>query len=174
VFDTGGTTPLAGDAFLIELLAGSNLDALERIGEPVPSLTGHHAGYFDGGIREIASVPPGGAAVLQLCAGESRCGDSFETALTEGCHWGVCWGFPFRLVSSAELLPRIESPIPGDGVRFGVFLRGIPGREILVQRSVDLEKWEDWLTLTATGAPRELVDDETSSRPWAFYRAAVR
>jgi hypothetical protein len=68
--------------------------------------------------------------------------------------------------------PRLESAVLDDsGCRVSV--RGEAGQSVLVQRSHDLEAWEDWVSLTASGSSQEVVDPRAASRPLQFYRAVT-
>src|SRR5438045_9762204 len=58
-----GTTKISGSGYMAELLAGpapDNLSAVATTG----FLTGVGAGYFQGGVVTISSLPPGAAAGL--------------------------------------------------------------------------------------------------------------
>lgn len=52
-----------------------------------------------------------------------------------------------------------------------LFLEGVPGQTLQLERSYDLTTWEPWQTLTATGGRQEFVDPLPVSRPCRFYRA---
>lgn len=55
----------------------------------------------------------------------------------------------------------------------GVSVMGPPGWPIRVQRSADLTRWQDWRTLSSSGAPVEFSDPEAGAHPHRFYRAVA-
>jgi hypothetical protein len=70
-----------------------------------------------------------------------------------------------------QTLPRFESPARFSDSNFHLFVKGEMGQIIGLQRSHDLERWEDWLSVIGTGDTQEIVDDGAASEPMRFYRA---
>jgi hypothetical protein len=64
------------------------------------------------------------------------------------------------------------SPEPAGYVRLSVF--AVPGVNVLLQRSDDLQRWQDWTDVRMGTEPVELVDMENSPDARRFYRAVVR
>jgi hypothetical protein len=54
-----------------------------------------------------------------------------------------------------------------------LFVSGDPGDAICIQRSPDLKAWADWVILTGTGNPQEVVDPTAGSGASRFYRAVI-
>jgi hypothetical protein len=84
VFDSDGTTRLAGPGYLAQLYAGPSAEALAPIGPAVPFRIGPAAGYVNvgtHGTRIIASVTAGEVAAVQVRAWDSSRGPSYEQAL---------------------------------------------------------------------------------------------
>ncbi|MGE3310188.1 MAG: SdrD B-like domain-containing protein [Limisphaerales bacterium] len=92
IFDTDGTTPLAGPAFLAQLYAGPSESDLAPVGVAVPFRTDLGAGYIDnrgGSIRVVPTVQPGGRVFLQIRAWDASKGWSFDEAVENGGRSGA-------------------------------------------------------------------------------------
>ncbi|MBL9135953.1 MAG: carboxypeptidase regulatory-like domain-containing protein, partial [Verrucomicrobiales bacterium] len=89
VFDTDGVTRLSGEAFVAQLWAGPNADALAPIGEPLAFRTGDGAGYFFSEIRSIPTVSPGATAFAQIRAWQRSAGATFEAAVANRGKYGM-------------------------------------------------------------------------------------
>lgn len=82
--DCDGVTKLAGPDWLAQLYAGPTGTAeslLEPVGVPVEFRSGSQAGYFNGDIVAIPSVPPGAPAVAQVRVWEAAAGPRYEAAM---------------------------------------------------------------------------------------------
>jgi len=66
---------------------------------------------------------------------------------------------------------RFLPPMRLDASGFRTLFEGDPGQVVRLQRSQDLKAWEDWMPVTATGTPQEVIDSDAVSRPRQFYRA---
>lgn len=84
VFAVDGVTRLDGDGFVAQLYAGPSADTLSPIGGAVAFSSGARAGYFFGGTRVIATVPPGGVAFVQVRVWAGAFGSTFEAAWAAG------------------------------------------------------------------------------------------
>ena len=89
VYDLDGTTPLAGDRYLAQLYAGPTAGGLAPIGAAIPFNTGNIAGYWRGGIRNVASVVPGDSAYARVHVWETGRGRTFEEARSAGSKVGT-------------------------------------------------------------------------------------
>ena len=49
-----------------------------------------------------------------------------------------------------------------------------PGQQVQLQRSRDLNQWEDWTIVNADGSAQEVPDPDASSQPAQFYRAVIK
>ncbi|MBL9137916.1 MAG: hypothetical protein JNK85_18770, partial [Verrucomicrobiales bacterium] len=109
VFDTDGTTKLAGTGYLAQLYAGPTESALTPIGATVTFRTGVAAGYFDSGsdsTRTITSVPPGGKAYVQVRAWDGTKGGSYEAAQSAGGKAGS--SSVFSVTTGGGLVPPAQ------------------------------------------------------------------
>jgi hypothetical protein len=91
VFDSDGTTRLAGPGFVAQLYAGTNTTQLAPVGEPVHFRTGPDAGYWGidaGAVRIFDPVPPGSIAYVQVRVWEVAGGSTYEQALLAGAKVG--------------------------------------------------------------------------------------
>ncbi|MCL5098251.1 MAG: hypothetical protein M1608_12140 [Candidatus Omnitrophica bacterium] len=84
VFHMDGTTKLSGSNYLAQLCGGPSLNRMQSLGESVPFLTGTNAGYFDGGIRVLTNVPPGGTGYFVVRAWDCESGSTWEEAAVRG------------------------------------------------------------------------------------------
>lgn len=95
VFDTDGSTRLAGTGFRAALYAApasSPDSALAMVGASLPFRTGAGAGYIDGtagSTRTLPGVPEGGTAKLQVRAWDATKGSTYEAAQAAGGKTGV-------------------------------------------------------------------------------------
>jgi hypothetical protein len=82
IFDSDGTTPLAGNGFMADLYwaAGTVTDSttLAALNLPAPFNSGAQAGYFTGGQRTIPGQPTGNVITVQVRAWNTA-GGSFPT-----------------------------------------------------------------------------------------------
>ncbi len=83
VYQSDGVTPLSGSQFMAELLAGPTANNLASIAT-TGFLTGAGAGYFIGGTRYLASVPPGDTAWVQVDVWNTASGATFTQAKSSG------------------------------------------------------------------------------------------
>jgi len=115
VFDSDGTTPLAGIGFLAQLYAGPSADALAPIGPAVPFRTGLAAGYVSPGVdssRTITTVSPGAVAAVQIRAWESVAGPSYELAVVNGGKTGHS-DILSIVTGGAGAPPAVPAPLDG-------------------------------------------------------------
>jgi len=89
VYDTDGTTLLAGAAYLAQLYAGPTAEQLAAAGTPVAFRTGILAGYFNGGSVELTNVGPTATAYAQVRVWAAASGASYEAAVAAGGKAGV-------------------------------------------------------------------------------------
>lgn len=89
VFDTDGTTPLAGDAYAGQFYAGPSADDLLPVGEPHAFRAGANAGYLHSSSPRIPSVPEGAIAWVQLRAWDRTAAATYEAALAAGARSGA-------------------------------------------------------------------------------------
>ena len=88
VFDTDGSTPLAGAGYLAQLYyraAFATNAPLTAVGSPVPFGVGPNAGYWSpltngAATLTLANVPAGQAAVVQVVVWEAAKGSTYEAA----------------------------------------------------------------------------------------------
>jgi len=90
VFHNDGTTRLAGNTFMAELLGGSSAGSLSSIGTTPFLPAGPGAGYFLGGTRVITGVNEGALAFIQIRAWDTARGASYALAFASGAPdaWG--------------------------------------------------------------------------------------
>jgi hypothetical protein len=88
VFDTDGTTLLAGTDYLAQLYAGPDAGSLAAVGVATAFRTGAGAGFIVGGTVATPSVAPGAAASVQMRAWKASDGATFEAAQAAGL-WGM-------------------------------------------------------------------------------------
>jgi hypothetical protein len=190
IYDVDGHTGLSGPAFLAQLYAGLTASDLRPIGAAVPFRIGAAAGFFDGSVRTITTVPGGQIAILQVRAWESRSGTSFEQAFATGGKTGsselfsLVTGnlitdnnpptFPVNLVglqsfslSTPQIVPtsteaRLE--ISSDGLT----LIG-NAESCCIEVSTDLVTWTILRKVEAAGVSR-VIDTEAAKHPQRFYR----
>jgi hypothetical protein len=67
---------------------------------------------------------------------------------------------------------RFEGGLNTDPAGFHLFFRGGADQPVRLQRSRDLETWEDWVTLLGTGGRQEVFDPSAGSASSLFYRLA--
>jgi hypothetical protein len=91
VFDSNGTTLLAGAAYMAALYAGPDDQSLAQVGAAVVFRTGTREGYVDitSPDRTISTVAAGGSARIQIRAWEAAGGATYEAALAGGFKTGV-------------------------------------------------------------------------------------
>jgi hypothetical protein len=74
------------------------------------------------------------------------------------------------------------TPLTGPPLSFGpvhagpngmkLLLQGLPGLNVDIERSGDLQQWQSWTSELLGTGPMELTDPEAN--PWQFYRAKIR
>ena len=57
---------------------------------------------------------------------------------------------------------------------FEFLLSGPPGVTVLLQRSTDLQNWQDWQTRTIAEMVTVVSDSEAATHPRLFYRAQLQ
>ena len=57
---------------------------------------------------------------------------------------------------------------------FELLLSGPPGLTVLLQRSTDLQNWQDWQTRTIAEIGTLVSDSEATTHPRLFYRAQLQ
>jgi len=104
VYDTDGTTTLAGTAFSAQLYAGTSADSLSAVGSVLSFRTGAAAGFVSGG--GAVTVPFTTAGFFQMRAWESAGGASYEAAVAAGKHFGKSETF--------SVTPTVAPATPAD------------------------------------------------------------
>jgi YVTN family beta-propeller protein len=61
-----------------------------------------------------------------------------------------------------------------DPASFELLLSGPPGLTVLLQRSADLQNWQDWQTRTIVDIGTSVSDSEAATLPRLFYRAQLQ
>jgi hypothetical protein len=106
--------------------------------------------------------------------GNSAFQSAYSEVFASGENVFVATGAEGLLVLEAFRDPaalRLETrpPLTAGTFRFQIDgTQGISGR---IQRSIDLEAWEDWIPFSLDAPPLEVTDPGTSSAPLQFYRA---
>jgi hypothetical protein len=109
VYDTDGTTKLAGTGFRAQLYAGSTEASLKAVGDSVTFRTGLAVGYFDSGsdsTRTIPGVAAGGKAYAQVRAWDATKGSSYEAAQSAGAKTGS--SDVFSVTTGGGLVPPAQ------------------------------------------------------------------
>jgi len=81
IFDTDGTTRLAGNNYTAELLVGATASSLQPVNVTANFLSGGAAGYFQGGVKALQGFAGGSRPFFQVRVWDNRTGSSFDTAL---------------------------------------------------------------------------------------------
>ena len=87
VYDVGGTTPLAGSAYSVQLYAGTSVETMRAAGMPIPFRV-NPPGFFIQRTVILPNIPPGGNVYLQVRAWESARGVTYEEARATGGKFG--------------------------------------------------------------------------------------
>ena len=83
VYEADGITPLSGSQFIAELLGGPSVSDLASIAT-TGFLQGAGAGYFNGGVQAINTVPPQSTAWVKIRVWNTASGSSFQQAQASG------------------------------------------------------------------------------------------
>lgn len=108
IFNFDGVTPLNGDEYLAQLVAGPTIESMRPVGEPSPFRSGFQAGYFVSKIVTLPNVPPDGIALVEIRVWEKERGTSYEEARALGGHFGRS-GIHVVRAGTAESLPTIAT-----------------------------------------------------------------
>jgi hypothetical protein len=81
VFNTDGTTPLAGAGFMAELYGGADAASLLPVGSATPFLV---SGFFNGGATSVGTVQPGATGSFQVRAWDVSTGTGWDDATVRG------------------------------------------------------------------------------------------
>jgi len=106
VFESDGITKCSGSQFMAELLAGpaaNNLASIATIG----FLQGLGAGYFNGGVQYVNTIPPSATAWVQVDIWNTASGATFDQAKSSGLlnSWWQSSVFPVQLGGGFQGLP---------------------------------------------------------------------
>jgi len=89
VFNSDGTTRLAGASFMAILYAGPTAGSMQAVGTAVAFSTGGGAGYFIGGTRTVTTVAGNAIAFLQVRAWDTAAGATWDAAFASGSRYGM-------------------------------------------------------------------------------------
>ncbi len=123
VYEADGATKCTGTQFVAELLGGPNASNLVSVATTGFG-TGFAAGYFNGGLQRINSVPPGWTAWVQVDVWNTASGPTFQLAQASGLpnSWWQSSVFPIML-GGAGVPPTPATILTGLGTS-PVFLNG--------------------------------------------------
>jgi hypothetical protein len=176
VYDAQGQ-PLTGVTWRAQLWAGSSVDILQRVGEPVGFGEDAGAGYITATSPQFAHVPgvsPGETLFVQLRGWDSAYGASCQEVLEGGA----------AAIFRSEVIAVSSVPIAED-LQFPAFLVGLPSIGMLsgqVEVRIRIERFEGgWaLVVTApTGLPADLPfkvessEDLVGWNEWSSFGSAV-
>lgn len=102
ILEADGSTPLSGQRYRAELLAGPAPDALTPTGIEAPFQFDARAGHFSGGTQPLSNVPPNTEIWVQVRAWDAFYGASFEVAAAIG---RAGQSEPFTVVTGGFGLP---------------------------------------------------------------------
>ena len=195
VFDIDGITPLNGSGYLAQLYAGPSLDQLRPAGQPMPFQEGFKAGYFVPRIITLASVPPGGNAILQVRAWAAGYGTSYEQARATGGRFGK--SNILQLAAGGGILPpqtlrglqsfSLQAGLPFFEVGKITFvqhqpdniivwaLHGQPGSIYLIEKSKRTVEtvWRPFTVITNVTGTVNFTDTADSGAANVWYRARI-
>jgi hypothetical protein len=86
--------------------------------------------------------------------------------------WGE-WTQPAKLPRKGEPGFRLVPSQSADQGEFRFRLEGPPGAQAVIQRSPDLQQWQDWQPVTLSEAPVDMTDTMPSVPEQRFYRALL-
>jgi hypothetical protein len=114
VFDIDGTTRLAGNQYMAQLLINGTAIAT------TPFLTGGNAGYFLGGTKVLTGVTSGSTVTATIQAWDTATGASFDAALNKtSADWQL------TIVGDTAVSPNVP-PAALVGMPTGLSLVAVP------------------------------------------------
>ena len=198
VYDAQGQ-PRTGATWRAQLWAGSSVDVLQRVGEPVGFGVDAGAGYITATSPQFARVPgvsPGETLFVQLRGWDSAYGASYQEVLEGGA--GAIFRSEVIAVSSVPIAEDLQLPaflegLPSIGMPSGhveVRIRierfeggwalvvtaptGLPGDlPFKVESSADLLGWSEWGSFESPvwNEPIPLSEEAGATR---YFRASVQ
>ena len=93
-----------------------------------------------------------------------------DVAVTDGNVFVAADASGLRMLNGQEA-PRLAGT--HTSTEFRVSVVGVPNQVISIERSLDLNVWEEWETVTGTGTPQDILDPVTSLES-RFYRVLAR
>jgi hypothetical protein len=176
VYDLHGQ-PITGATWRAQLWAGSSVDVLQPVGEPVGFGVDAGAGYITATSPQFARVPgvsSGDALVVQLRGWDSAYGASYQEVLAGGA--GAMFWSAVIAVSSVRIAEDLQLPAFLEGLRS----IGMPSGHVEVK--IRIERFEGgWaLVVTApTGLPSgspfkvESSEDLVGWSQWGSFETPV-
>ncbi|MCL4177877.1 MAG: hypothetical protein KJ072_09045 [Verrucomicrobia bacterium] len=143
--------PWEGTNGFAQLYAGPDAGELAGVGEPVTFLSGGKAGFFDSGsnaVRYVASVAPGGPAVVEIRMWNASGGATYEEALANGGAHGTSAPFqvPTGGAGDPPSLPAGLTGLTSSGGLGGIWLDVSGGGIHFVGDTARLTATHDYVT----------------------------